>query len=271
MMMKNLATQPLSVLARLPVVSFYARTRGWYFLLSWCHRIAGLLLVGYVCFHIYTLLSLAKPVAYDAKMQIYGHPIFRFLEWTLAIPVIFHALNGGRLILYESFGRRDDDTMVRWVTGLSLLYLVLFGILLRMGDQTVSAPFYWMTIFFAALALAYGAARRLIGTENSIFWKVQRISGAYLLVMIPSHLVFMHLDPALGKEAETVIARLQNPFIKLVDISLVVGTMYHAGYGVIAILRDFLSRRALQFALNILVTAAVTVLALVAIRLTVSV
>jgi succinate dehydrogenase hydrophobic anchor subunit len=88
--------------------------------------------------------------------------------------------------------------------------------------------------------------------------------------MIPAHLVFMHLDPAMGKEAETVIARLQNPFIKTVDISLILGTMYHAGYGLIAILRDFLSRRALRLTLSILVTAVVSILAFAAIRLTVS-
>jgi succinate dehydrogenase hydrophobic anchor subunit len=214
---------------------------------------------------------LAKPAVYDAKMQLYGHPIFRFLEWALAIPVIFHALNGGRLILYESFARRDDEAMVRWVTGLSLLYVVLFGILLKMANQSVSATFFWMTIFLLALTLTYGTARSIVGTANSISWKVQRISGAYLLVMIPSHLVFMHLDPAMGKEAETVIARLQNPLIKVVDISLIVGTMYHAGYGLIGILRDFLSRRILRLGLSILAAAMVSMLALVAIRLTLSV
>ena len=268
--MKSPESRLLSMLARLPLISFYARTRGWYFLLSWCHRITGILLVSYACYHIYTLLSLAEPAAYDAKMQFYGHPIFSFLEWALAIPVIFHALNGGRLILYESFGCRDDDALVRWAAGLSLLYVILFGILLRMENQTVSAPFYWMTICFLALTLTYGAARSIASTVNSIFWKVQRISGVYLLVMIPSHLLFMHLDPAMGKEAETVIARLQNPLIKAVDISLIVGTMYHAGYGLIGILRDFLSQRALRVALNILATVAVSILAFAAIRLTIS-
>ena len=268
MMMKSLETRSLSILARLPLISFYARTRGGYFVLSWCHRLTGILLVTYVWYHIYTLLSLVKPAAYDAKMEVYGHPIFSFLEWGLAVPVIFHALNGGRLILYESFGRRDDESMVRWLTGLSLLYVVLFGILLRMGNQTVSALFYWLTSFALALTLTYGAARSIVTTANSIYWKLQRISAVYLLIMIPAHLVFMHLNPAIGKEAETVIARLQNPFIKAVDISLVAGTMYHAGHGLIAILRDFLSRRALRSALSILVTALVSIFAYFAIRLT---
>ncbi len=268
--MKGLETRTLSILARVPLISFYARTRGWYFVLSWCHRLSGILLVGYALYHIYTLLSLAEPAAYDGKMEVYGHPVFRFLEWGLAIPVIFHALNGGRLILYESFGRRDDESMVRWLVGLSLLYAALFGILLVMENQSVSAPFYWMTNVGLALTLTYGAARSIIPTDNSIFWKLQRISAVYLLIMIPSHLVFMHLNPAMGKAAATVIARLQNPLIKTVDISLIAGTMYHAGYGLIGILRDFLPRRALRFALSLLVTAVVSIFAFVAVRLTIS-
>jgi succinate dehydrogenase hydrophobic anchor subunit len=46
--------------------------------------------------------------------------------------------------------------------------------------------------------------------------------------------------------------------------------MYHAGYGLIAILRDFLSQRALRLALSILITAVVSIFSFVAIRLTVS-
>ncbi len=271
MMLKSLETRPLSLLARLPLISFYAKTRGWYFVLSWCHRLTGILLVGYALYHMYILLFLAEPAAYDAKMQVYGHPIFKFLEWGLAIPVIFHALNGGRLILYESFGRRDDESMVRWLTGLSLLYVVLFGILLRMENQTVSAPFYWVTMSFVALTLTYATARSIVTTPNSIFWKLQRISGVYLLIMIPSHLAFMHLNPAMGKEAETVIARLQNPFVKTVDISLIVGTMYHGGYGLISLLRDYLACRSHQWALTLLVTLLALIVTLVGIRLTVSV
>jgi succinate dehydrogenase hydrophobic anchor subunit len=89
--------------------------------------------------------------------------------------------------------------------------------------------------------------------------------------MIPSHLVFMHLNPAVGKEAETVIARLQNPFVKTIDISLIVGTMYHGGYGLISVLRDYLTDRSHQWALTILVTVLALIVTLVGIRLTVSV
>ena len=111
----------------LRILSSYATTRGWPYVLAWCHRIAGLLLIGYLWFHIYTLLSLSSPPRYDATMKFYGFFLFTILEWALAIPVIFHAFNGGRLILYESFETRDDESMIRWLLWLSILYVALMG------------------------------------------------------------------------------------------------------------------------------------------------
>ncbi len=123
--------------------------RGWPFIIAWCHRIAGLLLVGYLWFHIYTLLSLSSPSSYDATMKFYGFFLFRILEWALAIPVIFHAFNGGRLIL-------------------------------------------------------------------------------------------------MAHEANTVAMRMQNYFIKAVDISLVLVVLYHAGYGLVSLTGDYLESRTLR-------------------------
>lgn len=94
---KNLESSVLGFLDRIPVVSFYAKTRGWPYVIAWCHRIAGFILVAYMWFHTYTLLSLSSPPLYDATMKVYGSFLFTLLEWALAIPVIFHALNGGRV------------------------------------------------------------------------------------------------------------------------------------------------------------------------------
>ena len=99
----------LSGLDNVPIVSFYAQTRGWPFVITWIHRISGMLMVIYIWLHIYTLSFLAEPDAYDSKMKLFGSFAFSFLEWLLAVPVIFHALNGGRLIMYEIFGSRNDE------------------------------------------------------------------------------------------------------------------------------------------------------------------
>jgi len=67
-------------------------------------------------------------------MKIFRLSLFSHLEWALAMPVIFHALNGGRLILYEAFGYRNDESMIRWASGLSTIYALLLGTFMIMGN-----------------------------------------------------------------------------------------------------------------------------------------
>ena len=268
---EKLESQFLELLGRVPVISFYAKTRGWPYVIAWAHRITGLILVVYLWFHTYTLLSLSSPGVYDASMKIYGSLFFTVLEWTLGIPVIFHALNGGRLILYEGFEMRNDGAMIRYVLGLSVVYAVLLGILMLMGSQNVSPAFYWMTMFVAALILAYGVASKFRNTRHSLLWRLQRISGVFLLVMVPAHLIFMHLSPSVGKEAGIVIERMQNGFIKFVDIVLIIAALYHAGYGVISVLRDYVSFRVFRAGLAVLVILIMVIVAWAGIRLTITV
>lgn len=112
-------------LEKLPILSFYARTRGEAFVLSWFHRLAGIAVALFVWMHL--LSSFTTPALYDTKIGLLA----------LAIVLIFHSLNGGRLILYEVFGVRNDDSMIRWVWGLSLLYVLFLGLLMVIGNQEV--------------------------------------------------------------------------------------------------------------------------------------
>jgi len=256
-------------LERMPVLSTYTRTKGWPYVIAWCHRIAGLLLVGYLWFHIYTLLSLSSPPRYDATMKFYGLFLFRILEWALAIPVIFHALNGGRLILYESFETRNDESMIRWLLWLSILYGALLGALMLIGSQSVSAVFFWLTMLVAGLTLAYGVGSKLWAIQHSLLWKLQRITGAYLLILVPAHMLFMHLNYAMAHEANTVVMRMHNYFIKAVDLSLIVVLVYHAGYGLVSFTGDYLASRTLRMGLAALVILVMAFFAALGIRLTV--
>ena len=264
----SLVRRVFSGLENVPVVSFYAKTRGWPFVIAWVHRISGLLMVLYIGIHIYTLSFLATPDAFDAKMKLFSFFPFSFLEWLLAAPVIFHALNGGRLILYEIFEIRNDESMIRWVLGLSAIYFLLLGLLMVLGNQTVSPIFFWLIIFILAILPCYLVAAKVWNIAASIAWKFQRISGAYLIVMIPAHLLFMHLQPAVGHDAGVVIARMQNIFIKFIDLTLVVIGLYHAGYGLTAIIRDYLKSGLLQTGLTGLIFLVMVVFGWIGIKLT---
>ena len=257
----------LPALENIPLVGIYAKTRGWTFVIAWMHRIAGVLVALYAMVHIYTLSLLAAPNEYNAKMKIFGFFIFALLEWLLAIPVIFHALNGGRLILYEIFGSRNNGAMVRWVFGFSIIYVLLYALLMIMGNQFVSPVFFWLIIFIFSLCLVVLVTSKIWSSAGAAAWKLQRISGAFLLIMIPAHLLFMHLQPSAGHEASVVINRLQSIFIKLVDITLVVAVLSHAGYGLISISKDYITSRILQIGLSFLIIFALVVFGWIGIKI----
>ncbi len=164
----------------------YAKTRGWPFILAWAHRIAGVLLVLYVFFHIVTLTSLQAPESYDAKMRILRLFLFVFLEWLLVVPVIFHALNGGRLILYEVFGNRNTESMIRWLVVLTAAYILFIGLMMMMGNQVVTPVFFWLSALSAALCAVYFLVVKLCTSGASLSWKLQRITGGFLLIMTPA-------------------------------------------------------------------------------------
>lgn len=259
------------MLERLPLISSYARARGWAFVISWCNRLAGILMVVYIWFHIYFLTLLKTPSSYDATMRIFEFFVLEFFQWLLAVPVIFHALNGGRLILYESFGWRNDESMTRWMIGLSIVYIAVLGLLMLMGDQTVSPFFFWLIVLVAAVILAYAVCARIWKTGHSILWKLQRVSGAFLLVLVPAHLIFMHMNPSAGMEASVVTIRMKGFFIKVVDVALLLAALYHGGYGLSSVISEYLWSRILRMGLIVLVTLLMIISAWVGIRLTISI
>ncbi len=227
-------------------LSASVKIKGWLFIVAWAHRITGILLVLYLWLHIYTLSLLTDPALYDSKMKTLRLFIFILLEWLLAIPVIFHALNGGRLILYESFGIRKNEILIRWVLILSAVYTLFLGLMMLLESQNVTPVFYWLTVLILCIGMVYPVFSKIWPTKNSLTWKLQRITGAFLLVVIPAHFLFMHLNVAMGHEAGAVIARMQNIFIKIMDMAIVVSALYHGGYGILSVAKDYIQSEKLQ-------------------------
>jgi len=234
---------------KIPGVNFLqkvALTKGWPYVITWAHRISGVLLVLYICFHIMTLSALRNPEVFENKMKFFAAVIPSFLEWFLAFPVIFHALNGGRLILYELYGNRKDQLMLKYVMTGSVSYLLLLGFFMILSDQHVSALFFWVYVIALSGFVTWFTVTKTKGSGASLLWKMQRISGAFLLLMIPAHMLFMHLDPSVGRDAQVILARMDSNVIKLIDLFLLFGVLYHGAYGVHGICRDYLSSRKLQ-------------------------
>lgn len=254
---------PRGLLAPLSVL---VKARGWPFFLSWCHRLSGVILFLFLMAHLWTLSSLADPVSYDAKMRIFGFFLLAFLEWVLALPVIFHALNGGRLILYEGFGVRDDQIMIRWVACLGSAYMAILGWAMLKGDQSVSPALFWLGALLLAAFLASGAAARFWREPQRPGWRLQRISGAFLLVLVPAHMFFMHLSFPVGHDSSVVLQRLQSFFIRGVDLLLLAAVLYHGGYGAFSIAGDYLPSRTARGAVGVALMVLVLFLGWVGLR-----
>jgi len=251
----------ISVLEKLPRLSFYARTRGWHFIIAWFHRVTGILLVIFVWIHMYLFSSPYGTGSYEVSAPGLGSLIFTFFQWILVVPIIFHAFNGGRLILYEIYGNRGEQGMFRWVTGLCIIYLVILGLIMLMGNQSVSPFIFWLVMIAVASILSCGVGARIWRVGHSIFWRLQRITATFLLIMIPAYVMFMHLTLVSSQETGIVISGMQKYFIQAVYLLLLFGTLYHAGYGIWSLVSDYLCSRTLRRGAALLVTLVMLVFA----------
>ncbi len=73
------------------------------------HRIAGLCVLLFLFIHILdTVLIGWGPEVYNKVMAIYKHPLFRVGEVGLLGAVLFHALNGVRIILVDFWEKATE-------------------------------------------------------------------------------------------------------------------------------------------------------------------
>lgn len=261
----------MPILERLPVLSCYAKTRGWHYVISWLHRFTGIWLFVALMVHMVTLSSWQTPNVFNSDMKIPVQPILVFLAWVSSLVVGFHALNGGRLILYELFGRRNDADMIRWIFGLSAAYAAMVGLMMMMKNQHVSALFFWLMAFFSGTIAAYVVASRIWKKRHSVLWKLQRISGGFLFITVPAYLLFSYLNPGEADGAQGAIVRMQNVFTRLVTLTLATLALYHAGYGLFSIAADYTSPGITRAGMTALIVVVIAVLAVLAFRFILSV
>jgi succinate dehydrogenase hydrophobic membrane anchor protein len=257
----------LGLLGRSRKLSYYVTSRGWRFIMTWTHRVAGLLLVLYMFFHVITLSGLNDPAGFAAKMAFFDNFFFAFLEWILAVPVVFHALNGCRLILYEVFRIRRDEIMIRWVFLLSGIYVFTLGLVMLLGDQHVSAGVFWLVLAIAGTLSTIIVFGRIRTTHNPVLWKLQRVSGAFLLPVVCGHMFFMHLNYKIGHDVETIVARMSGMGMKVIDFIFVVTVFFHAGFGLNTIIADHVENDRLRSSLKMLASFVVTFFAYLGVKL----
>ncbi len=74
---------------------------------SWvAHRVTGVTIFFFLLVHVLdTVLVRVSPEAYDDTIAIYKNPVVNLMEYGLAAAVLFHALNGLRLIAVDFWSK----------------------------------------------------------------------------------------------------------------------------------------------------------------------
>ncbi|MFC3964690.1 succinate dehydrogenase, cytochrome b556 subunit [Nocardia jiangsuensis] len=90
---------------------------------SWAlHRITGVTLFFFLFVHVLdTALVRVSPEAYNDTIETYKNPLVALMEMGLVVCVLFHALNGVRVILVDfwSEGPRHQKLMLWIILGIT--------------------------------------------------------------------------------------------------------------------------------------------------------
>lgn len=112
----------LAKVAKTPGTLYRGREGMW----SWvAHRITGVAVFFFLFVHVLdTALVRVSPTAYDKVIDSYKTPIVNFLEVGLTGAVLFHALNGIRLILVDFWSKGPKyHRVMLW--SIMILWLVI--------------------------------------------------------------------------------------------------------------------------------------------------
>ncbi len=91
------------------------------------HRISGLALMAYLPLHIWVMHYLRHgPKDFNAAMAFVNQPIFKLAECALFAAIIYHALNGLRIVTVD-LGLADQlPSQKRWFWGVVAISFLAF-------------------------------------------------------------------------------------------------------------------------------------------------
>jgi succinate dehydrogenase / fumarate reductase cytochrome b subunit len=194
---------------------------------SWVlHRVTGLGVVFFIVLHIIdTSWAVFYPAEYVRAIAEYQSPLFTIGEFALVAAVVYHALNGFRIIIfdYKPEWWKYQSTAALVVLAASVLILIpvfigMFGHVQEFyfGEESPTVLPLLDVIgsqlrFFVGMAIALVAAlllsavysaisgkpkevRRLKGSGVETFWwSFMRISGLLIIPLVFGHLAMMHI------------------------------------------------------------------------------
>ncbi|MBF0527959.1 MAG: succinate dehydrogenase, cytochrome b556 subunit [Deltaproteobacteria bacterium] len=114
----------------------------WGFVAWLLHRLTGIALAGYIVLHLYVLQNLARgPKAFDSLMAAFNNPFFKVLEIGLLGVVVYHSLNGLRVVLMDYGPMANKESYRKWLaaTFIVIAAIIVLGGLIMLGHIVAAA------------------------------------------------------------------------------------------------------------------------------------
>jgi len=121
------------------------RYRGGEGMLAWAfHRISGVAIWAFLVLHVIDIFLVgAAPDTYDTLLAIYAHPIGIVLEWLLGAAVLYHALNGLRIIVMDFWPALTRYHRQLWYASWALFFLIGIPVTVVIFGQLARAMGWW--------------------------------------------------------------------------------------------------------------------------------
>ena len=121
------------------------RYRGSEGMLAWAfHRISGVAIWAFILLHVFDIwLANVNPKLYDDLLTLYGSPIGRVGESLLGAALLYHALNGLRIIIMDFWPSTTRYHKQLWYANWVLFVVVGLPILVQIMAPAfgLAAPF----------------------------------------------------------------------------------------------------------------------------------
>ena len=121
------------------------RYRGSEGMLAWAfHRISGVAIWAFILLHVFDIwLAGVNPSMYNELLSIYASPIGRVVESLLGAALLYHALNGMRIILMDFWPSMTRYHKQIWYANWVLFVVIGLPILVQIMAPAfgLAAPF----------------------------------------------------------------------------------------------------------------------------------
>jgi len=93
------------------------------------HRITGFLVFLFLLLHIVDVSLISRPRLYDQVHELYGNVLLRLFEVGLLFALVYHSLNGLRIVMIDFFpgSIRNEKAVLGAVTLLSVIATLAGG------------------------------------------------------------------------------------------------------------------------------------------------